>query len=132
MYQDEPQINDGGYLGDSNITNSSLLNALLSSQQDSQPSSAPLTSNNKTTSNSTSFFSKLDVYYDLPLAYIIVIILCYLYTLIAIVKAVAHEFKDRLVEGEGQFYQYCNLVFGGWDFCIHNEKSAQIKYKVNK
>lgn len=97
---------------------------------DSQVASAPLNTTSKTSRISTSFFSKLDVYYDLPLAYIIVIILCYLYTLIAIVKAVAHEFKDRLVEGEGQFYQYCNLVFGGWDFCIHNEKSAQIKYKV--
>lgn len=76
------------------------------------------------------FFNNLDIYYDLPLAYIIVTIVCYLYTLIAIVKAVAHEFKDRLVEGEGQFYQYCNLIFGGWDFCIHNEKSAQIKHKA--
>lgn len=76
------------------------------------------------------FFNHLDIYYDLPLAYIIVTIVCYLYTLIAIVKAVAHEFKDRLVEGEGQFYQYCNLIFGGWDFCIHNEKSAQIKHKA--
>lgn len=76
------------------------------------------------------FFNKLDIYYDLPLAYIIVTIVCYLYTLVAIVKAVAHEFKDRLVEGEGQFYQYCNLIFGGWDFCIRNEKSAQIKHKA--
>jgi ABC-type Fe3+-siderophore transport system permease subunit len=76
------------------------------------------------------FFSKLDIYYDLPLAYIIVTIVCYLYTLVAIVKAVAHEFKDRLVEGEGQFYQYCNLIFCGWDFSLHNEKSAQIKHKA--
>ena len=89
-----------------------------------------------TDNNSTSFttwrefFNQLDIYYDLPLAYIIVTIVCYLYTLVAIVKAVAHEFKDRLVEGEGQFYQYCNLIFGGWDFCIHNEKSAHIKHKA--
>lgn len=76
------------------------------------------------------FLDHLDIYYNLPLAYIIVTIVCYLYTLVAIVKAVAHEFKDRLVEGEGQFYQYCNLIFGGWDFCIHNEKSAQIKNKA--
>ncbi|KAL7021087.1 hypothetical protein ACKWTF_011746 [Chironomus riparius] len=76
------------------------------------------------------FFNNLDIYYDLPLAYIIVTIVCYLYTLVAIVKAVAHEFKDRLVEGEGQFYQYCNLIFCGWDFSLHNEKSAQIKHKA--
>lgn len=100
-------------------------------------SSSPITSEllgigSNTTGITTwrDFFNQLDIYYDLPLAYIIVTIVCYLYTLVAIVKAVAHEFKDRLVEGEGQFYQYCNLIFGGWDFCIHNEKSAQIKHKA--
>lgn len=89
-----------------------------------------ITDNSANVTTWREFFNQLDIYYDLPLAYIIVTIVCYLYTLVAIVKAVAHEFKDRLVEGEGQFYQYCNLIFGGWDFCIHNEKSAQIKHKA--
>lgn len=70
------------------------------------------------------------LYYDLPLAYVTVGAAYLLLSLIAIVKAASREFKDRLVEGEGQFYQYCNLVFGGWDFCIHNEKSANIKHKA--
>ncbi|KOX73727.1 Transmembrane channel-like protein 7 [Melipona quadrifasciata] len=48
----------------------------------------------------------------------------------AIVKSAAKSFKQRVVENEGQFYQYCNLVFGGWDYCIHNEKSAAIKHKA--
>lgn len=30
----------------------------------------------------------------------------------------------------GQFYQYCTLIFGGWDFCIDNDKSAVIKHKA--
>ncbi|XP_076475416.1 transmembrane channel-like protein 7 isoform X2 [Bombus vancouverensis nearcticus] len=50
--------------------------------------------------------------------------------LIAIVKSAAKSFKQRVVENEGQFYQYCNLVFGGWDYCIHNEKSAAVKHKA--
>lgn len=70
------------------------------------------------------------MYYDLPLAYVCVSAVYLLLSLVAIVKAASREFKDRLVEGEGQFYQYCNLVFGGWDFCIHNEKSANIKHKA--
>lgn len=48
----------------------------------------------------------------------------------AIVKSAAKGFKERLVEGEGQFYQYCNIIFSGWDFCIKNEKSAYIKHKA--
>ncbi|KAJ6628029.1 Transmembrane channel-like protein 7 [Pseudolycoriella hygida] len=70
------------------------------------------------------------MYYDLPLAYVSVGAVYLLLSLVAIVKAASREFKDRLVEGEGQFYQYCNLIFGGWDFCIHNEKSANIKHKA--
>ncbi|KAJ8959361.1 hypothetical protein NQ318_022047 [Aromia moschata] len=53
------------------------------------------------------------MYYNLPLAYIS-----------------AKGFKERLVEGEGQFYQYCNLIFGGWDFCIQEEKAANMKHKA--
>lgn len=68
--------------------------------------------------------------YNLPLSYILVMACLFILSLIAIVKSAARGFKERLVEGEGQFYHYCNLVFGGWDFCIHNEKSAKIKHKA--
>lgn len=70
------------------------------------------------------------LYYNLPLAYICVTLACFIISLLAIVKSAARGFKERLVEGEGQFYQYCNLIFGGWDYCIHNEKSASIKHKA--
>ncbi|XP_043282453.1 transmembrane channel-like protein 7 [Venturia canescens] len=70
------------------------------------------------------------LYYDLPMAYIGATIAFFLFSLFAIVRSAAKGFKERVVEGEGQFYQYCNLVFGGWDFCIQNEKSASIKHKA--
>lgn len=74
--------------------------------------------------------SDTQLFYNLPLAYVCIGAAYLLMSLIAIVKAASREFKDRLIEGEGQFYQYCNLIFGGWDFCIHNEKSAFIKHKA--
>uniref|UniRef100_A0A6E8W3V8 TMC domain-containing protein n=3 Tax=Anopheles coluzzii TaxID=1518534 RepID=A0A6E8W3V8_ANOCL len=70
------------------------------------------------------------LYYDLPLVYVIIIAIYYIITLVAIMRAVVRQFKDRIAEGEGLFYQYCNLVFGGWDFCIHNQKSADIKHRA--
>ncbi|XP_050089909.1 transmembrane channel-like protein 7 [Anopheles aquasalis] len=70
------------------------------------------------------------LYYDLPLVYVIITAICYVIALVAIMRAVVRQFKDRIAEGEGLFYQYCNLVFGGWDFCIHNQKSADIKHKA--
>ncbi|KPJ17720.1 Transmembrane channel-like protein 7 [Papilio machaon] len=63
-------------------------------------------------------------------AYILVPIAWALLSLVAIVKTGAKGFKEKLVENEGQFYLYCNLVFGGWDFCVHNAKSAKIKHKA--
>ncbi|XP_050357986.1 transmembrane channel-like protein 7 isoform X2 [Nymphalis io] len=71
-----------------------------------------------------------EMFYNMPLAYILIPISWTLFSLIAIVKTAAKGFKERLVENEGQFYMYCNLVFGGWDFCIHNDKSAKIKHKA--
>lgn len=68
--------------------------------------------------------------YNLPLAYLCSAIVFFSMSIFAIVRSASKEFKDRLVEGEGQFYQYCNLIFGGWDFCIDNEKSATIKHKA--
>lgn len=34
-----------------------------------------------------------------------------------------------LDEGSGQMTQFCNKVFGGWDFCISNQKAAKEKHK---
>lgn len=68
--------------------------------------------------------------YDLPLAYMGVMMAIFFISLIAIVRSSAREFRERVVEGEGQFYQYCNLIFGGWDYCINNEKAAGIKHKA--
>ncbi|KOC59827.1 Transmembrane channel-like protein 7 [Habropoda laboriosa] len=70
------------------------------------------------------------MFYNLPLSYISATIGVFIISLIAIVKSAARSFKQRVVENEGQFYQYCNLVFGGWDYSIHNEKSAVVKHKA--
>lgn len=75
----------------------------------------------------------LNLYYfkfDLPLAYIMATMLCLSYSFICVVKNATCGFKHRLLESQGQFYVYCNLVFSGWDFCIQNERSAKIKHKA--
>lgn len=114
---DTPNINDDELA--SNFT--SLLSLSLSSDENGMPS---------TVSKNFLDLSNVQFYYNLPLAYLSINVVFLLMSLVAIVKSVSREFKDRMVEGEGQFYQYCNLVFGGWDCCIHNEKSAHIKHKA--
>lgn len=69
-------------------------------------------------------------YYNSPLSYICTILTVFIISLVAIVRSAAKSFRERIVEGEGQFYRYCNLVFGGWDYCINNERSASIKHKA--
>ncbi|XP_017876780.1 transmembrane channel-like protein 7 [Ceratina calcarata] len=75
-------------------------------------------------------FDTSGMLYNLPLSYILATIGVFILSLTAIVKSAAKSFKQRVVENEGQFYQYCNLVFGGWDYCIHNETSAAVKHKA--
>lgn len=71
-----------------------------------------------------------NIYYNLPLAYVLVTLVYLIVSLMCMVKAGAKGFKERLIEGEGQFYLYCNIIFGGWDFCIHDAKSAAIKHQA--
>lgn len=73
---------------------------------------------------------EFNFYYNIPLAYISITLFYFLFSLFAILRSSAKGFTERLVEGEGQFYKYCNLIFGGWDFCIDNEKAAQMKHKA--
>ncbi|XP_056630573.1 transmembrane channel-like protein 7 [Diorhabda sublineata] len=70
------------------------------------------------------------LYYNVPVAYMFVVIICFGLSVFSILTSAANGFRERLIEGEGQFYHYCNMVFGGWDFCIDNEKSAKIKQKL--
>ncbi|XP_022915782.2 transmembrane channel-like protein 7 [Onthophagus taurus] len=72
----------------------------------------------------------IKMYYFLPLAYVSITILILLYSLFSVIKEAAKCFRFKIIEGEGQFYKYSNLAFASWDFCIHNEKAAQIKKKA--
>lgn len=75
----------------------------------------------------------LNLYYlkiPLPLAYVLATSMCFIYSFISVLKNAADGFKNKLLESQGQFYVYCNVVFSGWDFCIQNEKSAKIKHKA--
>lgn len=78
----------------------------------------------------SSTFGEIYFSYDLSLAYIISAFVAYIVSLIAIMRSATSGFKERLERCEGQFYQYCNIIFVGWDFCIHNKKSAAIKHKA--
>lgn len=123
---------DYGNLTDTLTTNESSTPMAMAMATATERIASLTTTTTTTTDNSwqTWHSDGYQFYYNLPLAYLSVNVVFLLMSLVAIVKSVSREFKDRMVEGEGQFYQYCNLIFGGWDFCIHNEKSAHIKHKA--
>lgn len=68
--------------------------------------------------------------YNLPLAYLLVVVVTLILSLVLMVRAAARGLRESLRSSEGQFYQYCNLIFGGWDYCIENNKAASIKKKA--
>ena len=69
------------------------------------------------------------LYYNLPLAYVLVALICLLLCLVYVVIHTAHGFQDAILS-RGKFYQYCNVVFSAWDFCIDNISSAEWKQKA--
>ena len=80
---------------------------------------------------SSSSLTSIDgYYYNLPLAYVCVMMAIFAVSLVAVVRSAVKGFRERVVESEGQFYRYCNLVFGGWDYCINNEKASETKHKA--
>lgn len=81
-------------------------------------------------SSSTNSFDKNGLQYNLPLAYLGVMIAVFGSSLLAVVRSAVKGFRERVVESEGQFYRYCNLAFGGWDYCINNEKASETKHKA--
>jgi hypothetical protein len=81
--------------------------------------------------SSSIYMNKEDnFHYNLPLAYICVMSMIFIMSFVAIIRSAVKGFRERVVEGEGQFYRYCNLVFGGWDYCINNEKASEMKHKA--
>ncbi|XP_042227010.1 transmembrane channel-like protein 7 isoform X2 [Homarus americanus] len=68
--------------------------------------------------------------YNLPLAYLLVVVVTLVLSLVLMVRAAARGLTESLRSSEGQFYQYCNLIFGGWDYCIENNKAATVKKKA--
>lgn len=70
--------------------------------------------------------STSSLYYNLPLAYVLVTLAYFVTSLCTTVKSAAAGFKERLVENEGHLCQYSNLIFAGWDFCI--VRSAAIEH----
>jgi len=35
--------------------------------------------------------------------------------------------KENLVGDEDRQYTFCNKIFAGWDFCISNDRAAELK-----
>lgn len=76
------------------------------------------------------FYDYYPAHKDLQLFYITTNILMYAFSLIFILKSCGKRFKERIMENEGQFYRYSNLIFTcGWDYCIRGENSSIKKHK---
>lgn len=64
--------------------------------------------------------------YNLSLAYVFATLAYFLVCLVMMVIYTSESVHETLSQ-EGQLNKYCNLVFGGWDYCIEKEKTAKRK-----
>lgn len=72
--------------------------------------------------------SALPLTYSIPLVYILTAIGYFLFSLIAVVHRTAVGIRDSLISDEDRYYEFCNLVFAGWDFCVQEKEFANIKH----
>ncbi|XP_069762179.1 transmembrane channel-like protein 7 [Narcine bancroftii] len=66
--------------------------------------------------------------YNLPLAYLITTFAYILLSLFWIVKRAVEGFKQSFIRSEDRFQSFCNKIFAGWDFCITDERAAELKH----
>ncbi|XP_055506920.1 transmembrane channel-like protein 7 isoform X1 [Leucoraja erinacea] len=68
-------------------------------------------------------------HYNLPLAYFITTFAYILLSLFWIVKRAVEGFKQSFIRSEDRFQSFCNKIFAGWDFCIRDERAAELKHR---
>ena len=44
-------------------------------------------------------------------------------------NSASETYRKSYIEGGDTIHQYCNKVFGGWDYCICEEKASELKKK---
>ncbi|XP_076451934.1 transmembrane channel-like protein 7 isoform X2 [Babylonia areolata] len=67
--------------------------------------------------------------YKLSLAYILVCLSCLVSSLILMGRHVASSFRESILNAGDGTTEFCNKVFGAWDFTMSDEGSAKIKHR---
>ncbi|NXM50929.1 TMC7 protein, partial [Gymnorhina tibicen] len=67
--------------------------------------------------------------YKLPLAYLLATFAYLALSFLWIMKRSGEGFMQNLVHDADPFQSYCNKVFAGWDFCITDPNTAQLKHR---
>ncbi|XP_045213261.2 transmembrane channel-like protein 7 isoform X2 [Mercenaria mercenaria] len=80
--------------------------------------------------NKTGYLATGDAFtYNMSLAYLCAVGLAFILSFILLVKNSAKGLKQSAVSSVGgNITLYCNKVFGAWDYCISESKTAQLKH----
>ncbi|KAL3876101.1 hypothetical protein ACJMK2_033979 [Sinanodonta woodiana] len=72
--------------------------------------------------------------YNMSLSYLMATGATFILSFLLLVKNSAKGVKQGILETSGGSvtHQFCNKVFGGWDFCVSSESTASIKHKSLK
>ncbi|XP_062581702.1 transmembrane channel-like protein 7 isoform X2 [Saccostrea cucullata] len=66
--------------------------------------------------------------YVMPLAYLLTSMVVLLFSLITMARYTMQSFRENL-EDRNEKHQYCNRVFGGWDYALSEESTALLKHR---
>ncbi|EDV27745.1 uncharacterized protein TRIADDRAFT_53750 [Trichoplax adhaerens] len=68
-------------------------------------------------------------YFNVPFAYFIITLIHFVLSLILVARNASETYRKSYIEGGDTIHQYCNKIFGGWDYCVCEEKAAELKKK---
>ncbi|XP_056020162.1 transmembrane channel-like protein 7 isoform X4 [Ostrea edulis] len=66
--------------------------------------------------------------YLMPLAYLLTSFIILIFSLITMARYTMKSFRENL-EDQNEKHQYCNRVFGGWDYALSEEGAALLKHR---
>ncbi|EDV27746.1 uncharacterized protein TRIADDRAFT_53751 [Trichoplax adhaerens] len=71
----------------------------------------------------------IPIYYSMPFVYFVVTLVHFILSLVLVARSASNAYQKSYIEGGSSVHQFCNKLFGGWDYCICEQKAAELKMK---
>ncbi|CAD5114268.1 DgyrCDS3410 [Dimorphilus gyrociliatus] len=73
-----------------------------------------------------------NLYYNMPVAYVLTVVFCLLISLFFVVRQTAHGVKEKMLQSGDNYYTASAMIFTSWDYSLIHTKNALLKKDLIK